>query len=93
MRFLFAAALAVLMLAQVQGANAETARRATPPEIDETQDATIGATQDATKKAEYLEARPYKPCPSSVRFPNGQHACLGLPGYPDGKVRTDDPNE
>jgi hypothetical protein len=93
MRFLIAAALTVLALAQVQGALAQTARRANPPEIDETQGATIDGTQDATKKAEYLEARPYIPCPSSVRFPNGQHACLGLPGYPDQKVRRDDPNE
>jgi hypothetical protein len=85
MRFLSTAAVAILTLALVDGALAETAPRPTPPEI--------GDTQDAAKKAEYLEARPYKPCPSSVRFPNGQNACLGLPGNPDWKVRTDDRNE
>jgi len=40
---------------------------------------TLGQTQDADIKAEYLEAIPYKPCPANVRFPNGQQRCLGLP--------------
>ena len=31
--------------------------------------------------------------PSDVRFPNGQQVCLGLPGYPDFRVRAYDPNE
>jgi hypothetical protein len=39
----------------------------------------IGETTDAGVKAEYEERLPYKPCPSSVRFPNGQQACLGGP--------------
>jgi hypothetical protein len=85
MRFLFAAAVAVLTLAPVRGGLTETASRPAPPKISE--------TQDADKKAEFLEARPYKPCPANVRFPSGQQVCLGFPGYPDSKVRTDDPNE
>jgi hypothetical protein len=85
MRFLLTATIAALTLAPVHYALAETAPRPASPEI--------GETQDAAKKAEYLEARPYKPCPASVRFPNGQNACLGLPGYPDWKVRTDDRDE
>ena len=85
MRFLFAAAVAVSTLASVTGGLTKTAPRPAPPAISE--------TQDADKKAEYLEAKPYKPCPASVRFPSGQQTCLGLPGYPDSKVRTDDPNE
>jgi hypothetical protein len=27
----------------------------------------------------YKEPSRYKPCPASVVFPNGQHACIGLP--------------
>jgi hypothetical protein len=44
---------------------------------------TLGETRDADIKSEYLEAIPYKPCPANVRFPNGQQACLGLPGRPE----------
>jgi hypothetical protein len=40
---------------------------------------TLGETQDADAKSEYLEAIPYKPCPANVRFPNGRQVCLGLP--------------
>ena len=43
---------------------------------------TLSETTDADIKSEYLEAIPYKPCPANVRFPNGQQACLGLPGRP-----------
>jgi hypothetical protein len=39
----------------------------------------IGDTADADIKAEYEERLPYKPCPASVRFPNGQQVCLGGP--------------
>jgi hypothetical protein len=46
---------------------------------------TLGETTDADIKSEYLEAIPYKPCPANVRFPNGQQACLGLPGRPYGR--------
>ena len=86
MRFFFAAVVAVSTLASVRGGlRQETAQRPAPPAISE--------TQDADKKAEYLEAKPYRPCPASVRFPSGQQTCLGLPAYPDSKVRTDDSNE
>jgi hypothetical protein len=79
MRFLCVVALIVSALTPSVRALAETTPRPAPPKI--------GETQDADKKAEYLESKHYMPCPSDVRFPNGQQACLGLPGYPD------DPNE
>ena len=49
---------------------------------------TLGETQDADIKAEYLEAMPYQPCPANVRFPNGQQMCLGLPGNPSYRPYT-----
>ena len=49
---------------------------------------TLGETQDADIKAEYLEAMPYKPCPANVRFFNGQQMCLGLPGNPSYRPYT-----
>jgi hypothetical protein len=64
---------------------AETAPPPASPNIIETQDAKI--------RAEYLEALPYKPCPANVRLPNGQQVCLGLPRYPDSRVRSYDPSE
>jgi hypothetical protein len=73
MRCLYVSASAILALGSVPGAFAQTAPRAAP---------TITETQDAGKKAEYLESFPYRPCPANVRFPNGQQMCLGLPGHP-----------
>ena len=66
---------AVLISALLTGTSAfaQTDTR-TPPKI--------GDTKDADIKPEYLEAIPYKPCPSNVRFTNGQQMCLGLPGHP-----------
>jgi hypothetical protein len=29
----------------------------------------------------FTEPEPYRPCPASVGFPGGRHACLGLPEY------------
>jgi hypothetical protein len=52
---------------------AQTAERPAAPDINQTQDAKI--------KEEYLESKPYIPCPADVRFPNGRQACLGLPWY------------
>ena len=72
---------AALLAAQPLVALAETAQRHTPPNINE--------TQDADTKAEYLESIPYKPCPASVVFPNGRHACLGGPGHPNADVETE----
>jgi hypothetical protein len=79
MRFrIFAAVGLMAALFFVSDAFAQTGQRRAPPKINE--------TQDADTKAEYLESIPYKPCPASVRFPNGQHACLGLPGQPKSDV-------
>jgi hypothetical protein len=64
MRFLIIAAVLISALPAAGGAFAQTAPRPAPPNI--------GETQDAGKKAEYLESKTYKPCLSSVRFPNGQ---------------------
>jgi hypothetical protein len=79
MRFqLFAAVALTAVLPLISNALAQTGQRHAPPKINE--------TQDADTKAEYLESIPYKPCPASVRFPNGQHACLGFPGHPNSDV-------
>ena len=78
MRFHFFAATLIAAQVLVFSALAETARQHAPPKLNE--------TQDADTKAEYLESIPYKPCPASVRFPNGQQACLGLPGHPKSDV-------
>jgi hypothetical protein len=65
---------------------AQTAQRPAAPDINQTQDAKV--------KEEYLESRPYIPCPADVRFPNGRQACLGLPWYPrSSRDRLHDPNE
>jgi hypothetical protein len=67
------------------GTFAQTTQRPAAANIDQTQDAKI--------KEEYLQTKPYIPCPADVRFPNGQQACLGLPWYPRSRVRSyDDPN-
>ena len=76
MRFqIFAAVALIAALSLVSNALAQTGQRHAPPKITE--------TQDADTKAEYLESIPYKPCPASVLFPNGQHACLGAPSSPN----------
>jgi len=72
-RFLTICAVLISALLTATSAFAQTDTR-TPPKIADTTDADI--------KAEYLEAIPYKPCPSNVRFPNGQQMCLGFPGHP-----------
>ena len=72
MRSFYAATVAILALGSIPGAFAQTVPRPAP---------NITETQDAGKKAEYLESFPYRPCPSNVRFPNGRQMCLGLPGH------------
>jgi hypothetical protein len=82
MRFrIFAAAVLIAAVPLISNALAQTGQRHAPPKINE--------TQDADTKAEYLESIPYKPCPASVRFPNGQHACLGGPGPQNSDVESD----
>ena len=82
MRFrIFAAVALIAALSLVSNALAQTGQRHAPPKITE--------TQDADTKAEYLESIPYKPCPASVLFPNGQHACLGAPSSPNLDVESD----
>jgi hypothetical protein len=78
---IFVAVGLLVTLSLSSNALAQTGRPHAPPKINE--------TQDADTKAEYLESIPYKPCPASVRFPNGQHACLGLPGHPNSDVESD----
>jgi hypothetical protein len=85
MRLLILAAVAISALPLAAGAFAQTTPRPAAPKIGETQNADI--------KTEYLESLPYKPCPARVVFPNGQHACLGLPWYPHSRVRSYDPDE
>ena len=81
---IFAAAALIAALPLISNALAQTGQRHAPPKITE--------TQDADTKAEYLESIPYKPCPASVVFPNGQHACLGGSGHPNSDVESDGEN-
>ena len=82
MRFqIFAAVAVIAALPLISNALAQTGQRHAPPKINE--------TQNADTKAEYLESIPYKPCPASVLFPNGQHACLGAPSSPNLDVESD----
>jgi hypothetical protein len=76
------AVLAALIFASVLtfDALAQSAQRPDPPKLDE--------TQNADRKAEYLESIPYRPCPASVVFPNGRHACIGSPSYPSSGDRS-----
>jgi hypothetical protein len=78
MRRLAIAPIVVVALSSV--AFAETAP-STPPSS-----APTPADQDATSQSIrqhpdwYTEERvPYRPCPCSVVFPGGRHACTGLP--------------
>jgi hypothetical protein len=81
MRFqIFAVVAVTFALPLVSNALAQTGQRHAPPKITE--------TQDADTKAEYLESIPYKPCPASVLFPNGQHACLGAATSPNLDVES-----
>jgi hypothetical protein len=66
--------IALLALSLTSGNAADDAKRHGGPSLDE--------TDDADKKAEYLELLPYKPCPSAVKMPNGKIECLGSPGEP-----------
>jgi hypothetical protein len=66
--------LAFLASSLISASAADNAKRHGSPSLDE--------TNEADKKAEYLESIPYKPCPSAVRMPNGQVECLGSPGEP-----------
>jgi hypothetical protein len=84
------AAILVFGLVPMSNALDQTGQHKTAPKIDE--------TQNADKKAEYLESIPYRPCPSSVVFPNGRHACIGGPSFPsadsvDGSEDHNDRNE
>jgi hypothetical protein len=82
MRFqIFAAVAVIAAFPLFSSAFAQTGERHAPPKITE--------TQNADTKAEYLESIPYKPCPASVLFPNGQHACLGAPSSPNLDVESD----
>jgi hypothetical protein len=72
MRALWPIALLALSLTSVSAV--DNAKRHGPPSLDE--------TDDADKKAEYLNSIPYKPCPSPVRMQNGKIECLGSPNEP-----------
>jgi hypothetical protein len=66
--------IALLALSLTSARAAENAKSQGAPSLDE--------TNEADKKAKYLESIPYRPCPSPVRMPNGQVECLGSPGEP-----------
>jgi hypothetical protein len=70
----------VSILALTPGALAQSAEQASPG---------AAAAQSAAPTQDDIvrqhpnwfteEGIPYRPCPCSVVFPNGRHACLGLP--------------
>lgn len=70
----------VSVLALTPGAFAQAAEQ-TSPEAAAAQSA--APTQDDIVRQHpnwfTEEGIPYRPCPCSVVFPNGRHACLGLP--------------
>ena len=78
MRLLMIAALSLLALGP--GALAETAEQASPRSAAAQPP---GLTQDDIVRQHpdwFSEAGiPYRPCPCSVVFPDGRHACIGLP--------------
>jgi hypothetical protein len=72
MRFLI---IAISVFALATGAFAQTTPQSTPS-------LATGAGLDVMLKEHrdwFTEPNSYKPCPSSVVFPNGQHPCLGCP--------------
>jgi hypothetical protein len=78
MRLLMIAALT--LLAPAPGALAETAEPASPQPVAAQPP---GVTQDdiVRQHPDWFseEGIPYRPCPCSVVFPDGRHACLGFP--------------
>jgi hypothetical protein len=80
MRLIMIAAVSLLALAP--GALAETAEPEPAP-ARPTAAQTTGLTQNdiAGQHPDWFteEGIPYRPCPCSVVFPDGRHACLGLP--------------
>jgi hypothetical protein len=80
MRLIMIAAVSLLALAP--GALAETAEPEPAPARPAAAQPT-GLTQNdiARQHPDWFteEGIPYRPCPCSVIFPDGRHACLGLP--------------
>ena len=75
MRSLIVAVALVPTLAFASGAFAQQSTQPSPP-------ASGQSTLDDVKRENpgwFTEPNPYKPCPSSVVFPNGNPACLGCP--------------
>ena len=90
MRSLIVATALVSALAFASGAFAQTTQQPTQPsrpaapEGSQTtqQPAAPGGSLDQLTREHsdwFIEPNPYKPCPSSVVFPNGGPACLGCP--------------
>jgi hypothetical protein len=82
MRFLIIAAVLVSAPGLASSAFAETAQAPPPSPATTHQDVTVEHPDWFTE-----EQIPYKPCPASVVFLNGLHACLGLPRYPASRGR------
>jgi len=82
MRFLI---IAVSVFALATGAFAQTAPQSAPgaqTAPQSTPSLATGAGLDVMLKEHpswFTEPNSYKPCPASVVFANGQHACLGCP--------------
>jgi cytochrome P450 len=58
----------------IESANSQAADHPAPAS-----NATANRQESADDASRWQEPRGYKPCPAHVVFPNGRHACLGLP--------------
>jgi hypothetical protein len=87
MRSLIVAVALVSALVFASGAFAQTTQEPTQPSAQPTQPSTPapqgqGSGLDQVSREHpgwFIEPNAYKPCPSSVVFPNGGPACLGCP--------------
>ena len=65
-------------LAFASGAFAQTTQQPTQPSPPATPQSSLDQVT-RENPGWFSEPNPYKPCPSSVVFPNGNPACLGCP--------------
>jgi hypothetical protein len=88
MRSLIVAVALVSALAFASGAFAQTTQQPTQPsrpaapEGSQTTQQPAGSGLDQLTREHpgwFMEPNTYKPCPTSVVFPNGSPACLGCP--------------
>ena len=79
MRSLIVAAALVSALAFASGAFAQTTKQPAQPSTPATTPESSLGEVAREHPGWFMEPNTYKPCPSSVLFPNGGAACLGCP--------------